>query len=330
MVCRDGNFWQGWEQAVGNARSATSGSFSATVKLFAATADLHGVCAYASNYPPVGEYQSSAQIKFTGTPPYDLVLVSAGSVTRTYSINDSYYILYEGETLQSFTDKTGAPGMIPCHAPGATGVSFVHFTPCAGADYGSTYTLTDDRDQKTYKVKYMPDNRYWMVQDLMFGEKCVTNSSHSASSVTGLITDYGSYRGACAYVTSKSTVYFYNVYAALNGLSRANCDCPSLSSCPDTPTFCRGVCPSGWHLPSDAEWTTLMPLITTLTTCFSAADLTAAMEPAAAGCLSGCSCSNPHWNDSGITNEMNRDSWTHNAVPPLLTQSFPIRCLRNL
>jgi hypothetical protein len=95
---------------IGNAHSA--GNFSAMVKLHTAITDLHGVCAYASNYPPVGEYVDATQIKFTGTPPYNLVLVSAGSVTRTYSINDNYFKLYDGEILQSFTDKTGAPGTL--------------------------------------------------------------------------------------------------------------------------------------------------------------------------------------------------------------------------
>jgi hypothetical protein len=95
---------------IGDARSA--GNFSATVKLHTATADLYGICAYASNYPPVGEYTEANKIKFTGTPPYNLVLGNAGSGTHTYSINDNYYNLYEGETLQSFTDKTGAPGSV--------------------------------------------------------------------------------------------------------------------------------------------------------------------------------------------------------------------------
>jgi uncharacterized protein (TIGR02145 family) len=323
---KDDNKQGAW--VVGNAR--TGSSFSATVKLFAATDDLHGACAYASNYPPVGEYQTPTQIKFTGTPPYDLVVVSTGSGTRTYSINDSYYILYEGETLQSFSDKTGAPGtkINKCHAPGVIGVTFADFNPCVGADYGSTYTLIDDRDQKTYKVKYLPDGRYWMLQDLSFGELCEANSSHSASSVTGLITAHGTYRGACAYVASKPTGYFYNVYAALNGLSRASCDCPSLSSCPDTPTFCRGVCPYGWHLPSAAEWATLMPLVTSYTDCWSDSSITDALSPSYAGCLSGCSCSSHYRSDDGgcIVLNASASHWDASAVAH---QSYRVRCLMN-
>jgi hypothetical protein len=97
-------------RVIGNARSA--GNFSATVHLLTDIIDVAGACAYASNYPPVGEYIDATQIKFTGTPPYDLVLTSAESGTYTYSINAGYYQLYAGETMLSFTDKTGAPGFI--------------------------------------------------------------------------------------------------------------------------------------------------------------------------------------------------------------------------
>jgi hypothetical protein len=105
----DGNDKGVW--VVGNAKHPDVSSFSATVQLLTSTtATVAGVCAYASNYPPVGEYTSSTKILFTGTPPYDLVLASEGSGTHTYSINDNYYNLYNGETLKSFNDKTGAPG----------------------------------------------------------------------------------------------------------------------------------------------------------------------------------------------------------------------------
>jgi hypothetical protein len=95
----------------GNARSA--GSFSATVKLLTATADLNGLCAYAINYQPVGEYISGTEISFTGTPPYDLVFKSGGTLT----INAGSFVLTEA--LQSFTDMTGAPCSFTCIPPAA-------------------------------------------------------------------------------------------------------------------------------------------------------------------------------------------------------------------
>ena len=101
----------------GNARSAISGSFSATVKLLS-TGDsesrpLHGACAYASNYPPVGDYISATNIAFTGTPPYEIVLADEGGSTISQPSNGNY-LVPEGYTLQSFSDKTGAPGVLKC------------------------------------------------------------------------------------------------------------------------------------------------------------------------------------------------------------------------
>jgi hypothetical protein len=98
---------------VGNAR--TSGSFSATVQLLTATATVAGACVYASNYPPVGEYLSVSDVSFTGTPPYDIVF-GDGS---TYTIISNYYAITSG-SIVSFTDKTGAPGMMKCMPMDAT------------------------------------------------------------------------------------------------------------------------------------------------------------------------------------------------------------------
>jgi uncharacterized protein (TIGR02145 family) len=244
---------------VGNARSA--GSFSAKVHLHTATADVAGACAYASNYPPVGEYASSTKISFTGTPPYDLVLVSAESSTRTYSINDNYYNLYDGETLQSFTDKTGAPGtmIIKCHSPGVTGVTFAEFTPCDGAPYGSTYTLTDDRNQNTYKVKYLPDNRYWMVQDLKFGN-CTENSwmnDTSAEMAASTPTLNAGYVGHCRSRSGHDYGYYYTWPAAMNNAnnqataSALSTVCSGVMSDVNT---CRGICPASFHVPTTDEY----------------------------------------------------------------------------
>jgi hypothetical protein len=106
----------------GNAR--TNSSFSATVKLLTAVSNVGSACVYGSNYPPVGEYISPETIKFTGTPPYDLTLN-----TGTDQAYGNYNLL-SGQTLESFMDKTGAPGIIHCLPPGTPTV--VNATFCFG------------------------------------------------------------------------------------------------------------------------------------------------------------------------------------------------------
>jgi hypothetical protein len=102
---------------IGNARSA--GSFSATVRLFTDIKDIVGACAYASNYPPVAAYTADYNLKFTGTPMYKLVLVHERGGTMTLS-SDSMLIRPDGYRLLSFTDATGAPGLLPRIVPPPT------------------------------------------------------------------------------------------------------------------------------------------------------------------------------------------------------------------
>ena len=96
---------------VGNARHA--GHFSATVKLLTSVSNVAGTCAYASNYPPVGKYNSPTNVSFTGMPMYNIVLKHTdGSVITTKS--DSPYLVPANYTLVSFTDATGMPGVFGC------------------------------------------------------------------------------------------------------------------------------------------------------------------------------------------------------------------------
>jgi hypothetical protein len=98
---------------VGNARSV--GSFSATVKLLTATTNLAGVCAYASNYPPVARFTTNTDISFTGTALYGLTFEYEGNIFTLPS--GGTYRLPAGYTLRSFVDATGAPGIIHCLKP---------------------------------------------------------------------------------------------------------------------------------------------------------------------------------------------------------------------
>jgi uncharacterized protein (TIGR02145 family) len=94
----------------GNARS--TGSFSATVRLLTATADIAGACAYASNYPSVGVYSSNApMLSFTGTSPYEISLAYSGGESATVKAGDTF-LLPCNYTPTSFTDATGAPGRL--------------------------------------------------------------------------------------------------------------------------------------------------------------------------------------------------------------------------
>jgi uncharacterized protein (TIGR02145 family) len=151
---------------------------------------------------------------------------------------------------------------VDCHVPGATGITFAAFDPCDGASYGATYTLTDDRDQKTYKVKYMPDGHYWMVKNLSFGDKCdKTSFVGSTSDQLGKINSSGTYYGDCRNSSVGATNgYYYDWAAAVNAAgayqgSSAYYGCSGTASgtTPPAPAVCRGICPEGWHVSTGQE-----------------------------------------------------------------------------
>jgi uncharacterized protein (TIGR02145 family) len=131
-------------RVIGDAR--ISGSFSATVQLLTATADLRGMCAYASNYPPVAEYATASSITFTGTPPFDLKL-STGNVSV-----ETGYELSGGQTLVSFTDKTGAPGIIKCIPPATHNLIASASGFCEDDATGITFALDGTQTGVKYQL----------------------------------------------------------------------------------------------------------------------------------------------------------------------------------
>jgi hypothetical protein len=134
---------------VGDAR--TKGSFSATVQLLTATADLHGACAYASSYPPVGQYVSSSEIVFSGTPWYEIKLLHSDGYTVETIESGGTFLLPCSYTVSSFTDATGAPGVFDCIQPTAYTLSGANVCEgaavtlmLAGSESGWRYQLYKD------------------------------------------------------------------------------------------------------------------------------------------------------------------------------------------
>jgi uncharacterized protein (TIGR02145 family) len=98
---------------------------------------------------------------------------------------------------------------------------------------GSDGTLTDSRDGQIYKTVTI-GTQTWMAENLNYAVDsswCYENSADSCAK-------YGR---------------LYQ-WASAMGLS-ATYNSTSASSVISTPQ--QGVCPAGWHIPTDAEWTTL-------------------------------------------------------------------------
>ncbi len=117
-------------------------------------------------------------------------------------------------------------------------VSFQDGQPCPGV---STVT---DWDGNTYNTVQI-GNQCWMKENLR-----TTHYADGTSIVLGT-----SYSDTIAYrydytssdIPLEQRGYLYNWPAVMHGMSSSS----------SNPSMVQGICPNGWHVPSDAEWTQL-------------------------------------------------------------------------
>jgi len=122
--------------------------------------------------------------------------------------------------------------------------SSVGVSSSSGGGVSGTSTFKDDRDNKTYKTVKI-GTQTWMAENLNYntsttGSKCYANSEANCTTY-GRLYDWAT---AMALPSKCNST-----------LSTSDTDCGIT-----TPKH-KGVCPSGWHIPSDAEWTTLTDFV---------------------------------------------------------------------
>ena len=104
-------------------------------------------------------------------------------------------------------------------------------------------TLTDSRDGQTYKIVTI-GSQTWMAQNLNYE----TANSYCYSNNASNCTKYGRLYTWAAAMDSAGTW-------SSNGKG-----CGYGNTC--SPTYpVRGVCPTGWHLPTQTEWNTLFTAV---------------------------------------------------------------------
>lgn len=195
---------------VGNAKTATSGSFSATVKVAAAntfTKDISasGACVYALNYPPKASYSSDGKtITFIGTPETVKGTITNGDDTKDITmgfVTDpvtglTSFTFPEGYYLKEFTDATGAPGFIDCKIPAAPAVASVPSSCGCNA-----FTLTASSSEENVTLEW------YSVQ--AGGTPVSTDASYTTDLLKAPATFYAAARstkGGCVSATRTSAL----------------------------------------------------------------------------------------------------------------------------
>ncbi|HEX2937231.1 MAG TPA: fibrobacter succinogenes major paralogous domain-containing protein [Bacteroidales bacterium] len=108
--------------------------------------------------------------------------------------------------------------------------------------------FTDYRDGNHYNAVKI-GNQIWMAENLKYLPTVAKNSEGSFSLPLYYVYDYNGNN-----ITEAKAISYYNTYGVLYNWPAAMAGSASSST---TPSGVQGVCPAGWHLPSDAEWSEL-------------------------------------------------------------------------
>lgn len=167
-------------------------------------------------------------VRATGASEQVLSYPSTGSISWTVTDNDSLKsVKIQGQVVQG--SKNVYTASVPA-VPGRFSI-VVQAIDRAGNTLADTVwwtsKLMDSRDRKSYHILAMPDGKIWMAEELAVRP----NSANDT------------------YVDS-----FYN-WAQAMALPDS---CNRVVCLVDTTATIQGVCPKGWHLPSNKEWQTLV------------------------------------------------------------------------
>jgi uncharacterized protein (TIGR02145 family) len=155
------------------------------------------------------------------------------SFSFVFAQNDTMYIMKSGVIVGQYNVNTEVD-------------SVIFYKPTI--EETTSGTFIDSRDGNEYNWVQIGD-QVWMAENLAYLPSVV--SPGTGSNTTSYYYVYG-YDGAsvsAAKATANYTTYgvLYNWTAAMDGEASSTTN----------PSGIQGVCPTGWHLPSDAEWTEL-------------------------------------------------------------------------
>ncbi|NTW32921.1 MAG: hypothetical protein HGB12_09885, partial [Bacteroidetes bacterium] len=250
------------------------------------------------NPPSVGGTAASNQTICGGSQPANITLSgNTGTIQWQSSPDNSTYTDISGATASPLT---GAQmGTITAttyyRAVVTNGV-------CASAysNVVTVITAVNDIDGNTYNTVSI-GTQCWMKENLK-----TTHYSNGTS--IQIVTDNTTWKnlatGARCYYNNDSMAYkatyggLYNWYAVMNGEASSNAN----------PSGVQGICPTGWHVPSDTEWG-IMEVYLDNTVVASTADVWKGTDignklKISGSCITcpnspdGCWCSNSNANNS--------------------------------
>jgi uncharacterized protein (TIGR02145 family) len=191
-------------------------------------------CAYGSDYPP-NVIVNNGTYTFKGTPPFILTAVN-GTTTQTVTGNTLPASALT-VTPVTLTDKTGYPGVFCIYSGSDLYIDATHFCQprTTGAKNWEAW-IKDTRDNELYRIVYMPDNKWWLAQNVKL-------ASYGGNTVGIAAPESACTKDKCGRLYTPAQVH--GAWGGTSGLG-ANI---------------QGVCPPGWVLPVRSDLQALVNAI---------------------------------------------------------------------
>lgn len=155
------------------------------------------------------------------------------SFSSVFAQNDTMYVMKNGTVVGQYNVNTEVD-------------SVIFYKPTI--EETTSGTFTDSRDGNEYNWAQI-GNQVWMVENLKYLPSVVGPETGSKTTPHYYVYGYNGTNVTDAKATANYNTYgvLYNWPAAMNGAASSTTN----------PSGVQGVCPTGWHVPSDAEWTEL-------------------------------------------------------------------------
>ncbi|OQA98953.1 MAG: hypothetical protein BWY22_00612 [Bacteroidetes bacterium ADurb.Bin217] len=177
--------------------------------------------------------------------------MKAGAIVGQYNVNTEVdsVIFYKPTIAQNDTIYIMKAGAIVGQYNVNTEVDSVIFYKPIIAQNDTEGTFTDFRDGNEYNWVKIGD-QVWMAENLKYLPSVVRPSTGSNTTAYYYVYGYDGTNVTDAKATANYATYgvLYNWTAVMNGAASTTAN----------PSTIQGVCPTGWHLPSNAEWTELI------------------------------------------------------------------------
>ena len=172
-----------------------------------------------------------------------------------YSLQHAVRIFADSPVTDTFTDETKIAASTNITVAG--GQVKLSVVPWACGD-----TLTDSRDSKTYSTVLI-GTQCWMAEHINYGTLTASTNNQGSDCPSVAETEKYCYSDTESNCTSDGALYQW-AQAMCGAASCNGTGAPPDDACA-TPV--QGICPSGWHIPSHYEYTTLEREVCTSGTC---------------------------------------------------------------